>query len=58
MALQNGHLDVVNRLLDRKEIDINVQNKVSGMFNFVTSHLQILFPIFLDMFFVDFGDIL
>ena len=30
LASLNGHLDVVNRLLDCKEIDVNVQNKVGG----------------------------
>ena len=29
-ALANGQLDVVNRLLDCKEIDVNVQERVCG----------------------------
>ena len=29
MASEKGHLDVVNRLLDCKQIDIHVQNHVS-----------------------------
>ena len=27
MASRNGHLNVVNRLLDHKEIDVNLQDK-------------------------------
>ena len=30
-ASRNGHLDAVNRLLDCKQIDVHVQNKVSGI---------------------------
>ena len=30
MASSQGHLNVVNRLLDSKEIDVNVQAKVCG----------------------------
>ena len=30
-ALWTGHLNVVNRLLNCKQTDINVQSKVSGM---------------------------
>ena len=29
-ASWRGHLDVVNRLLDCKDIDVNLQDKVSG----------------------------
>ena len=32
-ASQNGNLDVVNRLLDCKEIDVNGQREVSGFVN-------------------------
>ena len=47
-------MDVVNRLLDCKEIDVDVLceidvsvlNNVSGIVHCVTSHLQILFSIF------------
>ena len=45
-ASEYGHLDVVNRLLDCKEIDVNLQTKVSGIVDFVTSHLQNSLPIF------------
>ena len=39
---------MVNRLLDCKQIDVNVQNKVKWNVDCVTSHLPyaILFPIF------------
>ena len=30
-ASKGGHLDVVKRLLDHKEIDVNLQSKVSRM---------------------------
>ena len=30
-ASLNGHLDVVNRLLACEEIDVNVQDKASGI---------------------------
>ena len=49
-ASRDGHLDVVNRLLDCKQIDVNVQNQVSGNVDCVTSHLQILLPTFLGVF--------
>ena len=29
-ASNNGHLDIVNRLLDNKNIDVNVKDEVSG----------------------------
>ena len=32
-ASANGHLSMVNRLLDCKEIDVNFHNKVSGIVN-------------------------
>ena len=51
-ASRNGHLDVVNRLLDCKQIDVNVQNSVSGIVQRVTSHLQLLFSILLNVFFL------
>ena len=41
---------MVNRLLDCKEIDVNMQNQVSGNVDCVTFHLQILLPTFLDVF--------
>ena len=52
MASQNEQLDVVNRLLDCKQIDVNVQNEVSGVLIASHPYLQILFPnFFLDVFF-------
>ena len=53
LVSRDGHLNVVNRLLDCKEIDVNVQNVVSGMFEFFTSHTVSKFSpllFFLDMF--------
>jgi len=32
LASRTGHLSVVNRLLDCKEVDVNVQGQVSGIF--------------------------
>jgi len=46
-----GHLHVVNRLLDCKEVDVNLQMMVSGIVDFVTCHLQNSLPIFSDVFF-------
>ena len=46
MASQNGHLDVVNRLLDCKHIDVNLQANVSENVDFVTSHLHFSFLFF------------
>ena len=53
LASSNGHLDVVNRLLDCKQIDVNVQDKVSEIVQCVTSHLQnsLLCFFFLNVFF-------
>ena len=43
---------MVNRLLECKEIDVNVQDKVSGNVDFATSRLpQILALLFLDVVF-------
>ena len=54
MATRGGHLDVVNRLLDCKQIDVNVRSKVSGIVDCATSYLSspALFTIFFcDVFF-------
>ena len=48
-ALGEGHLDVVNRLLDCKEIEVNLQDNVSGNVDFVPSRL----PKFFALFFLD-----
>ena len=46
LASSEENLDVVNRLLDCKQIDVNVLNSVSQMLMDDTSHLLILFPYF------------
>ena len=53
-ASGNGNLDVVNRLLDCKQIDVNVQDKVSGNVDCVTSDRQssFLFVYFLCVFLI------
>ena len=45
LATQEGHLDVVNRLLDCKQIDVDVQSKVSGIVD------RVPFPILFDVLF-------
>ena len=45
-ASAEGHLDVVNRLLDCKEIEVNVQTKVSGNVDFATSRLPKILALF------------
>lgn len=48
-ASWTGHLDVVNRLLDCKEIDIHVKDTVSRILidlHHIPSHISILFPSF------------
>jgi hypothetical protein len=51
-------LDVVNRLLDCKEINVNLQGQVSGNVDFVTFYLQNSLSIFFaDVFLIqNFGD--
>ena len=53
MASGKGDLDMVNRLLDCKEIDVNLtaEDEVSGMFDFIPSVSDSLIYFFLDMFF-------
>ena len=48
-ASANGHLDVVNRLLDCKEIEVNVQDKVSRNVDFATSRLSQILALFFGM---------
>ena len=46
MASQKGHLDVVNRLLDCKEIEVNAKTRVSGNVDFAPSGLPKFWPYF------------
>ena len=45
------HMDVVKRLLDCKQIDVNMQTRVSGMFDCVHIPSPNSFPFFFEIFF-------